>query len=108
MFKDDLGQNIEVTDIPAEYLEQVEGLRLELIEKVAELDEDLTMKYLEGEEISVDEIKAALRKGVVEVKIFPVIVGSSYRNKGVQLMMDAVVDYLPSPLDVCGYSRSSG
>lgn len=100
MFKDDLGQNIEVTDIPAEYLEQVEGLRLELIEKVAELDEDLTMKYLEGEEITVDEIKAALRKGVCDVKIFPVIVGSSYRNKGVQLMMDAVVDYLPSPLDV--------
>ncbi|SEU30710.1 elongation factor G [Paenibacillus sp. NFR01] len=100
MYKDDLGQNIEVTEIPAEYLEQVEELRLELIEKVAELDEELTMKYLEGEEITVDEIKAALRKGVCEVKIFPVIVGSSYRNKGVQLMLDAVVDYLPSPLDV--------
>ncbi|WP_150275531.1 elongation factor G [Paenibacillus tepidiphilus] len=100
IFKDDLGQNIEVTEIPAEYLEQVEELRLELIEKVAELDEDLTMKYLEGEEITVDEIKAALRKGVCEVKIFPVICGSSYRNKGVQLMLDAVIDYLPSPLDV--------
>ncbi|WP_151737849.1 elongation factor G [Paenibacillus tengchongensis] len=100
MFKDDLGQNIEVTEVPAEYLEQVEELRLELIEKVAELDEDLTMKYLEGEEITVDEIKAALRKGVCDVKIFPVICGSSYRNKGVQLMLDAVVDYLPSPLDV--------
>lgn len=100
MYKDDLGQNIEVTDIPAEYADQVEELRLELIEKVAELDEELTMKYLEGEEITVDEIKAALRKGVCEVKIFPVICGSSYRNKGVQLMLDAVVDYLPSPLDV--------
>ncbi|HBS44015.1 MAG TPA: elongation factor G, partial [Paenibacillus sp.] len=100
MFRDDLGQNIEVTDIPEEYLAKVEELRLELIEKVAELDEDLTMKYLEGEEITVPEIKAALRKGVVEVKLFPVIVGSSYRNKGIQLMLDAVVDYLPSPLDV--------
>lgn len=100
IYKDDLGRDVEVTDIPAEYLEQVKELRLELIERVAELDEDLTMKYLEGEEISVAEIKAALRKGVCEVKIFPVIVGSSYRNKGVQLMLDAVVDYLPSPLDV--------
>lgn len=100
MFHDDLGQNIEVTDIPAEYAEKVEELRAVLIEKVAELDEDLTMKYLEGEEISVEEIKAALRKGVVDVKIFPVICGSSYRNKGVQLMLDAVVDYLPAPTDV--------
>jgi len=100
IFKDDLGRDVEETDIPAEYLAQVAELRLELIEKVAELDEDLTMKYLEGEEISVAEIKAALRKGVVEVKIFPVIVGSSYRNKGVQLMLDAVIDYLPAPIDV--------
>ncbi|MNW33807.1 Elongation factor G [compost metagenome] len=100
MFKDDLGQDIEVVDVPDEFKDQVEELRNELIEKVAELDEDLTMKYLEGEEISVAEIKAALRKGVVEVKIFPVICGSSYRNKGVQLMLDAVIDYLPAPVDV--------
>jgi elongation factor G len=100
MYKDDLGKDIEQIEIPAEFLEQVAELRLELIEKVAELDEELTMKYLEGEEITVDEIKAALRKGVCEVKIFPVIVGSSYRNKGVQLMLDAVINYLPSPLDV--------
>ncbi|WP_211749516.1 elongation factor G [Paenibacillus sp. Marseille-Q4541] len=100
MFKDDLGREVEETGVPAEFADQVEELRMELIEKVAELDEDLTMKYLEGEEISVDEIKAALRKGVVEVKIFPVICGSSYRNKGVQLMLDAVLDYLPSPIDV--------
>ncbi|MGM1049677.1 MAG: elongation factor G [Bacillota bacterium] len=100
MYKDDLGQNIEETEIPAEYKDQVEELRSELIEKVAELDEELTMKYLEGEEISVDEIKAALRKGVIEVKIFPVICGSSYRNKGVQLMLDAVIDFLPAPTDV--------
>lgn len=100
MFKDDLGKDIDVIDVPAEFADQVEELRMELIEKVAELDEDLTMKYLEGEEITVEEIKAALRKGVVEVKIFPVICGSSYRNKGVQLMLDAVLDYLPAPTDV--------
>ena len=100
MYKDDLGQNIEETEIPAEFKDQVEELRNELVEKVAELDEDLTMKYLEGEEITIAELKVALRKGVVEVKIFPVICGSSYRNKGVQLMLDAVIDYLPAPTDV--------
>ncbi|BFT75837.1 MULTISPECIES: elongation factor G [Paenibacillus] len=100
MYKDDLGKDIEKVEIPAEFKDQVAELRLELIEKVAELDEELTMKYLEGEELTIDEIKAALRKGVCEVKIFPVIVGSSYRNKGVQLMLDAVINYLPSPLDV--------
>lgn len=100
IYKDDLGKDIEETPIPAEYLDQVEELRLELVEKVAELDEDLTMKYLEGEEITVEELKAALRKGVVEVKIFPVVCGSSYRNKGIQLVLDAVIDYLPAPVDV--------
>ncbi|GIO39795.1 elongation factor G [Paenibacillus antibioticophila] len=100
MYKDDLGQNIEETEIPAEYQAKVEELRAELVEKVAELDEDLTMKYLEGEEITVEELKAALRKGVVEVKIFPVVCGSSYRNKGIQLVLDAVVDYLPAPIDI--------
>jgi elongation factor G len=100
MYKDDLGKDIEKVEIPAEYKEKVAELRIELVEKVAELDEELTMKYLEGEEITVAEIKAALRKGVVDVKIFPVICGSSYRNKGVQLMLDAVIDYLPAPIDV--------
>lgn len=100
IYKDDLGQNIEETEIPAEYADKVEELRMELVEKVAELDEELTMKYLEGEELTVEEIKGALRQGVVEVKIFPVICGSSYRNKGVQLMLDAVIDYLPAPIDV--------
>lgn len=100
MYKDDLGQNIEVTEIPADYQAKVEELRAELVEKVAELDEELTMKYLEGEEITVEELKAALRKGVVEVKIFPVVCGSSYRNKGIQLVLDAVVDYLPAPVDI--------
>lgn len=100
IFKDEIGQNIEETEIPAEFADQVEELYTELVEKVAELDEDLTMKYLEGEEITIEEVKKALRKGVVEVKIFPVICGSSYRNKGVQLMLDAVIDYLPAPIDV--------
>ncbi|AZS17454.1 elongation factor G [Paenibacillus lutimineralis] len=100
MYKDDLGQNIEETEIPADYAAKVEELRAELVEKVAELDEELTMKYLEGEEITIEELKAALRKGVVEVKIFPVVCGSSYRNKGIQLMLDAVVDFLPAPIDV--------
>ncbi|SCW73255.1 elongation factor G [Paenibacillus tianmuensis] len=100
IYKDDLGKDVEQSEIPEDYKERVEELRTLLIEKVAELDEELTMKYLEGEEITVDEIKAALRKGVCEVKIFPVICGSSYRNKGVQPMLDAVVAYLPSPIDV--------
>ncbi len=100
LYKDDLGKDIEKVEIPNEYKEQADKLRLELIERVAELDEELTIKYLEGELISIPEIKAVLRKGVVDVKIFPVICGSSYKNKGVQLMLDAVVDYLPAPIDV--------
>ncbi|BFH71062.1 MAG: elongation factor G [Paenibacillus dendritiformis] len=100
IFKDDLGKEIEETEIPAELKDQAEELRQEMVEKIAELDEDLMMKYLEGEEITVPELKAALRKGVCTVQIFPVVCGSSYRNKGVQMMIDAVVDYLPSPLDV--------
>lgn len=100
MYKDDLGKDIEKVEIPADYKDKVEELRNEMVEKIVELDEELTMKYLEGEEISVEELKVALRKGVVSVKIFPVICGSSYKNKGVQLMMDAVVDYLPAPVDV--------
>jgi elongation factor G len=99
-YKDDLGKDPEKIAIPAEYEAQVEELRAILVEKVAELDEDLTMKFLEGEELTIPEIKAALRKGVCEVKIFPVVCGSSYRNKGVQPMLDAVVNFLPSPLDV--------
>nr|WP_150960544.1 elongation factor G [Aneurinibacillus sp. XH2] len=100
IYKDDKGQEIEKVEVPAEYQDKVETLRGELVEKIAELDEELTMKYLEGEEISVDELKAALRKGVIDVKITPVLCGSSYRNKGVQLMLDAVVAYLPAPTDV--------
>jgi len=100
IFKDDLGKEVDRVEIPEEYKARAEELRLELVEKVAELDEELTMKYLEGEEITVEEIKAALRMGTCQVKIFPVVCGSSYRNKGVPLMIDAVVDYLPAPIDV--------
>jgi elongation factor G len=99
-YKDDLGKDIEVGEIPAELADKAEELRNELVEKVAEIDEDLMMKYLEGEEITVEELKAGIRKGVCSVKLFPVVCGSSYRNKGVQLMLDAVIAYLPSPIDV--------
>lgn len=100
IFKDDLGKEVDQVEIPEEYKAKAEELRLELVEKVAELDEELTMKYLEGEELTVEEIKRALRLGTCQVKIFPVVCGSSYRNKGVPLMIDAVVDYLPAPIDV--------
>lgn len=100
LYRDDLGKDIEVMEVPADYKEKAAKLRLELFEKVAELDEELTMKYLEGEEITNDELRAALRKGTCEVKIVPVTCGSSYKNKGVQLLMDNVVSYLPAPIDV--------
>ncbi|KXG44897.1 elongation factor G [Tepidibacillus infernus] len=99
-YLDDLGTRSEQREIPAEYKELAEEWRTKLIESVAELDEDLMMKYLEGEEFTKEEIKAGLRKGTINVEIFPVLCGSSYKNKGVQLMLDAVVDYLPSPLDI--------
>ena len=97
---DDDGTEFEIAEIPAEYQEKAEEYRTALLEAIAEVDEEIMMKYLEGEEISVDEIKAALRKGVCNVEITPVLCGSSYKNKGVQPLLDAVIDYLPSPLDV--------
>jgi len=100
IYKDDLGTLAEETEIPEDMKELTEEWRMKMIEAIAELDEELTMKYLEGEEITEEELKAALRKGVCEVQITPVLCGSSYRNKGVQPMLDAVVDYLPSPLDI--------
>ncbi|SDE58438.1 elongation factor G [Paenibacillus sp. UNCCL117] len=100
VYKDDLGKEPIEGPVPDDLKDQVEALRLELVEKVAELDEALMEKYLEGEELTIEEIKAGLRKGVCSVNIFPVICGSSYRNKGVQQMLDAVIDYLPSPIDV--------
>ncbi|KEO81732.1 elongation factor G [Tumebacillus flagellatus] len=100
IYTDDLGKTSEKTEIPAEYKEKAEQWRNNLVEAVAELDEELMMKYLEGEEFTVEEIKAALRKGVINVQIIPVICGSSYKNKGVQPMLDAVVDYMPAPIDI--------
>lgn len=100
IYKNEDGTEIEITDVPDEYKDLVEEYRENLIEKVSEFDEDLMMAYLEGEEITVDMLKKAIRKGTLDVKITPVTCGSSYKNKGVQLLLDAIVDYLPSPLDI--------
>ena len=100
MYTNDLGTDMEVGEIPEEYKAQAEEYREKLVEAVAELDEDLMEKYLGGEEITKEELKAAIRKGTVNVEFYPVICGSAFKNKGVQKMLDAVVDYLPSPLDV--------
>ncbi|MDG3146648.1 elongation factor G [Streptococcus suis] len=100
IYTNDLGTDILEEDIPAEYLEQAKEYREKLVEAVAETDEELTMKYLEGEEITNEELKAAIRKATINVEFFPVLCGSAFKNKGVQLMLDAVIDYLPSPLDI--------
>ncbi len=100
IFHDDLGQNIERTSIPAEYAERAAEARATLVELIAETDEDLMMRYLEEEEISVEELKAALRAATISGRLVPILTGSSLKNKGVQLMLNAIVDYLPSPLDV--------
>jgi elongation factor G len=100
MFDDELGKEPKVTDIPADLRHQAEEMRQQMIEKIVELDDDLTMKYLEGESISVEELKAGLRQATIDNKATPVFCGSSLRNKGVQLVLDAVLDYLPSPLDI--------
>ncbi len=100
IYKDDLGKEIEVAEIPADLKDKAEELRLQLVEAVAESDEELMMKYLEGEELTIDEIKAGIRTQTIANAMVPVACGSSYKNKGVQLMLDAVVDYMPSPLDI--------
>ena len=99
-YRDDLGNNIDVVDIPAELAAEAEKHRHTMIEAVAEMDDELTHKYLEGEELTVAEIKRGLRLGTLTTRIIPVLTGSALKNKGVQQMLDAVVDYLPSPLDV--------
>ena len=100
VYKDDLGTQIEEVEIPEDMKELTKEYRAAMVEAIAELDEDLMMKYLDGNEISEEELKAALRKGVINNEIVPVICGSSYKNKGVQMMIDAVIDYMPSPLDI--------
>lgn len=100
IYTNDLGTDILEEDIPTEYLDQAQEYREKLIEAVAETDEELMMKYLEGEEITNEELKAGIRKATINVEFFPVLCGSAFKNKGVQLMLDAVIDYLPSPLDI--------
>ncbi|MEA4907081.1 MAG: elongation factor G [Chloroflexi bacterium] len=96
---DDLGKDMRVADIPAELLDEATQLREQLVERIAEMDDDLTVKFLEGEEITVAEMKTALRRAVIAGQATPVFCGSSLKNKGVQPLLDAVIDYLPSPLD---------
>ena len=100
VWEDDLGKEPKVVEIPDELKEQAKEARAHMVERIAELDDELTVKFLEAREISIPELKAALRKGVLANKGYPVFCGSSLKNKGVQVMLDAVIDYLPSPADI--------
>ncbi len=100
VYYDDLGKDMRVEEIPADMLEKAEEYRTAMIESICETDEELFMRYCEGEEISTEELKAALRKATIDNKIVPVVCGTSYKNKGVQKLLDAIVDFMPSPLDV--------
>lgn len=100
MYENDLGTDIHEEEIEDQFREEAEAKRMELLEAIADYDDDLMMKVLEGEEPTVEEIKAAIRKGVMTSEFFPVLCGSAYKNKGVQLLLDAVVDYLPAPTDI--------
>ena len=97
---EDLGAHPIKGEIPENLKEKAEEYRANLLEELSEIDDTIMMKYLEGEEVSVDEIKAAIRKGTIEKKIFPCLCGSAYKNKGVQALLDAIIDYMPSPLDI--------
>lgn len=100
IYKNDMGTEVSREDIPEEYKNDANSYREAMIEAIAETDEELMMKFLEGEEISADELRKALRKAVINIQVIPVICGSSYKNKGVQEMIDAAVEYLPSPLEI--------
>mgnify|MGYP004544774061 FL=1 len=100
IYNDDKGDDISITDIPADMVDQANEYHDELVEKVCELDDDLTMMYLEGETPSVEQMKAALRKGTCECTAIPVCCGSAYRNKGVQKLLDAILEYMPAPTDI--------
>ena len=100
IYNDDKGDDISIIDIPDEVKDEAELYHGELVEKICELDDDLTMMYLEGEEPSVEQLKAALRKGTCDNKAIPVCCGTAYRNKGVQKLIDAIVEFMPSPLDI--------
>lgn len=100
VYKDDLGKVIEVEEIPEDMLEEAEAWRDKLLEAVADTDEDLMMLYLEGEELPLEDVKKALRKATIAGELFPMFCGSAYKNKGVQMLLDGVVEYMPSPLDI--------
>ena len=100
IYHDDLGTDIRVEDVPENMLEQATEYRNALLENIADFDEDLMMKYLEGEEISIDEIKKVIRKATIANEMVPVVCGTSYKNKGVQKLLDAVIDYMPAPIDI--------
>ena len=100
VYYDDLGKDVRDEDIPADMMDQAQEYHDALWEAAAELDEELMMEYLEGEEISAAEVKAAIRKGTIENQIVPVLCGTAYRNKGVQMLLDAVIDYMPAPTDI--------
>ena len=100
IYKDELGKEYDITDIPDDMKELANEWREKLVESVAETDEELMMKFLEGEELTVEEIKTVIRKETIAGRMVPMLCGSAYRNKGVQMMLDAVVDYMPSPLDI--------
>ena len=100
IYKDDLGKEYEKTDIPADLVDEAEEWREKLLESISEFDEEIMMKFLEGEEITQDEIKKIIRKATIAGEMIPVTCGSAYRNKGVQMMLDAVIDYMPSPIDI--------
>ena len=100
IYKDDLGENLEITEIPADMLELAKEYREKLIENLAEHDEDIMMKYLEGEELTVEEIMKGIKVATLKVAMTPMLCGSSYKNRGVQPLLDSIIDYLPSPLDI--------
>ena len=100
IYKDELGREVEITDIPDDMKEMAEEYHMALLEAVADQDEEILMKYLDGEKLTSDEIKRAIRSATIAVKIIPITCGSSYRNKGVQQLLDAIVDYMPAPTDI--------
>ncbi len=100
IYKDDLGKEIEEQEIPADMADQAEQYRAEMIEAICETDEELMMMYLEGEEVSEEQLRTALRAAVINVQIIPVLCGSAYKNKGVQKLLDAVVEFMPAPTDI--------
>ena len=100
IYTDVKGEHPQEVDIPEDYVDIVENLRMELFEKISNFDEEVMMKVLEGEEPTIDEIKNAIRAGVLTGQFFPVLCGSAYKNKGIQLLLDAIVEYLPSPVDI--------